>query len=391
MHKLTFFLFAYWHDPRYKGVVDASIKIFDLAVNLEKAGHTVLLFVPSCRAKDLGMKFKVIEIPILQLPVFRFLSYYIGSFLRALVASFKIKPDIIYFRRMMSILPVVLASLRGAGVILEINDDFMAAYRQSKPRSLKLFITKAIDRFNLKYSHGISIITDKLKSEVHQRYSIPLEKMKVIPSCSNTDVFKPLDAIHCRKELNLATDMIYIGFLGAMLPWKGVDTLVEAARIVLQQCMEVKFLLVGEGVIKTELMSRVEECGLKEKFVFTGQVPYSEAPKYINSMDICTAPYHSFSGEISPVKIFDYFACGKPVVSSDNVGDLILNSGGVISVPPADNEELARALISLVTDKDARDSLGNRGRAWVVENYDRRMVAHSILEMAHSIFGNEVG
>jgi len=388
MNKHTFFLFAYWHDRRYRGVVDASIKIFDLAGNLKKSGHRVILFVPRCRAQDLNVTFKVVEIPIIELPVLRYLFFFVFSFLAALLISFKLKPDIVYYRRMMSILPVVLARLRRARVILEINDDFMAAYKNYQPRSLKLAITRWIDRFNLKHSDGISVITENLKNRIHRDYGVSLDRMVVLPSCSDTGLFKPLDSMQCRRELQLQADIIYIGFVGAMLPWKGLDALFTAARDIVRKNENISFLLVGEGVMKAELQAGVTDDGLAERFIFTGQVPYADVSKYINCMDICTAPYTSSAGEISPVKIFDSLACGKPVVASNTVGEIILESGGVIAVPPDDHRSLTRALMELVNDEDLRHSMGRRGRSWVVENYDRSKVAETIIGMANDFAGS---
>lgn len=385
MNKITFFLFAYWHDRRYKGVVDASIKIFDLAANLKKSGHRVILFVPRCRAQDLNVAFKVIEIPIIELPVLRYLGYFVVSFLTALLISIKLKPDVIYYRRMMSILPVVLGRLRGARVILEINDDFMAAYKNYPPRSLKLAITRWIDRFTLKHSDGISVITENLKDSIHRDYDVSPDRMAVLPSCSDTELFCPLDPEQCRRELQLHEDTIYIGFVGAMLPWKGLDTLFTAARDIAGKHENISFLLVGEGIMKAELQAGVANDGLEERFIFTGQVPYSDVPKYINCMNICTAPYTSSAGEISPVKIFDSLACGVPVVASDTVGAIILESGGVVAVPSEDPRALARALMGLVDDEDRRRTMGQQGRSWVVANYDRSKVAETIIGMAREL------
>ena len=381
MRNYTFYVFSYWHEPRYKGVVDAVNKVFDLCANLTRLEHNVVLFVPGCGINKHSLPYEIIQVPYISCPGLRSVSYFLASFLMALFKSLIQKPDIIYFRWMHSFLPVLLAKLRRSRIILEINDDFLAYYDRCESRSLKLYIFKLIDFINIKCADAISVITENLKERIKNKYRIPGEKLVVIPSCSNVDLFKPMDSTHCRTKLHINDHEKYIGFIGALLEWKGVATLLEAAPIVLEKHPDTGFLVVGEGHMKDELISQARALQVENKFLFTGQVPYSEVPSYISIMDVCTAPYIASVGEISPVKIFDYLSCGKPVVASNNVGSLLLNSGAVLPVPPDDPKELAQAIIKLLDKSELRRTMGITGRKWVLENAKRENVARKIIEM----------
>ena len=123
MSKLTFYIFAYWHDPRWKKFVGATIKIWDLADNLSKLGHEVVLFLPKYHFDTKNIPFRVVEIPLVNVPILRLFSFnFLLSFY--LLASFSQKrPDVVYVRRMTSIIPLLYAKLRKAVLFYEVNDD----------------------------------------------------------------------------------------------------------------------------------------------------------------------------------------------------------------------------------------------------------------------------
>ena len=68
--KITFFLFAYWHDPRWKGFVGATVKIWDFAQNLASFGHDVVLFLPGYKIRRSRLAFKLVEILLDERPCY---------------------------------------------------------------------------------------------------------------------------------------------------------------------------------------------------------------------------------------------------------------------------------------------------------------------------------
>src|SRR5207247_157692 len=108
-----------------------------------------------------------------------------------------------------------------------------------------------------------------------------------------------------------------VGFVGSLKPWHGVDTLVEAFRMLRAARPDAHLLLVGEGPSREALERRVASRGLGEAVSFTGAVPYHEIPHYLAAMDVAVAP-HAASNHFyfSPIKIFEYLAAGCPVVAS---------------------------------------------------------------------------
>ena len=102
-------------------------------------------------------------------------------------------------------------------------------------------------------------------------------------------------------------------FVGHLAAWQGVEFLIYASPLILGKCPEIRFLVVGDGVMRDKLLELVSEFGLADKFVFTGRVPYECVPLYINAADVCVAPFirerNSKIG-LSALKTYEYLACG---------------------------------------------------------------------------------
>ena len=95
--KHTVFIFAYWHDPRFKKKVGGLIKIFDLADNLTRLGNRVNLFLPKIGYPRKQTISRVIEVPFIDLPIIRPLSFHLLSTVFMLIKVLE-RPDIIYKR-----------------------------------------------------------------------------------------------------------------------------------------------------------------------------------------------------------------------------------------------------------------------------------------------------
>jgi glycosyltransferase involved in cell wall biosynthesis len=133
---------------------------------------------------------------------------------------------------------------------------------------------------------------------------------------------------------------------------------------------EVAFLLVGgEPEEVTKLGDAVQSRGLAN-VVLTGFVPNAELPCYHAACDAFLMPYQrrvaaSSGGDIarylSPMKLFEYMACGRPILCSDlPVLREVLNPENAVLLPPDDVEAWVNALESLKSDPLRRSTLEAR-------------------------------
>jgi glycosyltransferase involved in cell wall biosynthesis len=250
---------------------------------------------------------------------------------------------------------------------------------------LKLFILKKA----LGFSDRIIAVTPGIKTNLEKVYNIPGEKIVVVSNGANTSLFKPLGQETCRKELGLDLEIPYVCFVGNLAPWQGVEYLVKAAPSILSRSPECRFLIVGDGVMKNNLLELCRELGVEDRFIFTGVIAYDRVPLYINASDTCTAPFifaRNAKIGLSPLKLYEYMACGKPVVASDisGVSDVLEASEGGIPVLPESPDALAEGILKLLENPDLRTKLGSKGLSYVTENYSWYSVAKKVNEVCKS-------
>jgi len=377
------FLLAYWHDVRFKKKIGGPIKIYELASNLTELGHSVFLFIPKIGYPELQTKALVVPIPLVDLPILRFVSFQILSIIMSFkVMSKKGLPDIVYVRIMWSFLPMLLGKFLRIPAILEVNDSPHRGYAAIK-NGLKRKLVHMIDRISYRLSDHILPVTQKIAEDLHRIEGVPWNIMTVIPSGTNTDLFRPLDKAYCCEKLGFDSDLKYVGFTGTFFQYQGIHVLIKSAQHIIQEFTDVRFLIVGDGPQKLTWENMVREMSLNNYFIFTGQVDYSEVPYYCGVMDVCVSPLLKEAMESSAVKVFDYLACGKPVVMSDisNTGQQFIESGAVILVSPENPVELANAIHSLLSHMEGMKAIGRKGREFVVAKYDRQKLAENIYKL----------
>jgi glycosyltransferase involved in cell wall biosynthesis len=152
--------------------------------------------------------------------------------------------------------------------------------------------------------------------------------------------------------------------------------------VVKQVCPAAELLLVGDGEVTQELKQQAKEMGLEGSITWVGRVPYWEVPTWIGAMSVCVAPFREDRGETSPVKLFDYLACHRPVVASaiPSVLSTFTQDSGVRLVRPDDPRLLADAILALLSDPALCALLGKQGRQFVEERFSWTVIVEQFRE-----------
>ena len=386
---MRFFLLTYAYEEGIRVDTGGFRKVWELARHLNNFGHESWVFIPEKERPQIDLPAPCVSYPVIELKILRPLSAYIMLFLKPLFHAFRHKPDFIYFRTAPTVLPMLLSRLTGAQLILEINGDALTERRGRIAHFWRDYIhyfrVKLIclaEKINARAAKIIITLTEGLKEIVRERYLIPGEKIAVIQSGTNTEHCRPMDKTECRKLLGLDELNRYVGFVGVLYAHQGLDTLIEATPELLRTCPDVVFLIGGGGPMAKVWQDRVRQMNIDKAFRFLGVIPYEELPIFLNAADICVAPFKEDRGETSPLKLFDYMACGKPVVCSDipSLKSLIEATDGIWAVRPDDSRALASALIALLNDDTKREHMGSEGRKYAVNSHSWDVITHRIIE-----------
>ena len=321
---------------------------------------------------------------------FLFKLTHLVSILRVIMIS---NPDIIYTRNVsFALLGLLIKKIKNAKLVLELNGLFSEDWKSEKKKlyvGIKNIVWSYLEIFVAKRADAVIAVAQGIRDILIQRGG-DRNKIFIIPNGANVDMFRQINDSAAINELRnhhgISENDYIVAFIGNLAPHHGIEYLIKSAPLVLNVLPNTKFLIVGDGAIKKELINLSERIGVSDEIIFTGGVSYEIVPLYINMADVCVAPFIRVRNErigLSPLKIYEYLACGKPVVASDikGIGDLLRNSNAGIAVTPEDPVELANAIIKLLKDEKLRELMGKNGRELVINNFNWKHTAKKTIEV----------
>jgi glycosyltransferase involved in cell wall biosynthesis len=195
---------------------------------------------------------------------------------------------------------------------------------------------------------------------------------------ADTRYFRPKSAVALRDKLGINGRAV--GYVGRLVPEKGVDTLLRAA---VQMQRPPHVVVVGSGPAQAGLEALAGQLGIGRQCRFVGPVSYDMLADYLNLMDALVLPSRTTPDwkEQHGRVLVEAMACKVAVVGSDSgaIPGIIDDAGGIF--PEGDHVALASALDKLATNQELRRTLIERGYRRVLEHYTVERVAESVLSV----------
>ena len=162
-----------------------------------------------------------------------------------------------------------------------------------------------------------------------------------------------------RRALGIADSTFAIGTVTRLMPSKGNEYLVEAARQVVDAVPSARIFIVGEGELQQQLEARAADLKLGDRLVFTGF--RRDVAEALSALDLVVFPS---LWEGTPLTVLETLAMGKPIVSTDADGlqDVLTNGQNAIMVPKRDPSMLGQAIIALANSPSERVRLAAQAR-----------------------------
>lgn len=228
-------------------------------------------------------------------------------------------------------------------------------------------------------------VADAMTDLFLQANIAPREKFVTVYSGMDVEPFLQSSALRdaTRKEYGFSPGDIVIGKIARLFRLKGHDDLIAAAKDVVTSAPQVKFLLVGDGILRDALQNQVNRAGLSDRFIFAGLVPSEKIPAMISAMDIVV---HTSLREGLARVLPQALISGKPVVSYDIDGakEVVLDGQTGFLIPPRRLDLLAAALTDLANDPEKRLRFGQTGRELFTERFRREAMADALFELYQS-------
>lgn len=214
----------------------------------------------------------------------------------------------------------------------------------------------------------------------------PREKFATISSGFDVEPLlnPPRPAAEVRRQWGIEPQHVVIGKVGRLFPLKGHEYVLRAAPEICARFPHVRFLFVGDGILREQFEREIAAAGLSDRFIFTGLVRPEKVAELLHAMDIVV---HTSVWEGLARVLPQALIAGKPVVSYDIDGakEVVIPGETGLLAPTQSIEPLVDALSQLITNPDQRAKFGAEGRARFAEQFRHQTMTRRIREVYASV------
>lgn len=219
-----------------------------------------------------------------------------------------------------------------------------------------------LEKLSLRISNLVIATNESYRQIEIQRGRIPKDKVFVVRNGPDLNRLRRVSD----NDANRERDKTILVYLGAMNPQDGIDYLLRALQHMVFEMKRTDFycILIGSGDSLLDLKRLASELGINEYVHFTGIIPDEDLVRYLSMADICLDPDPSSPlNDVSTwIKVMEYMAMGKPIVSFELKETRFTAREAAIYVAPNDVVEFARATVRLMDDEELRKKMGEFGR-----------------------------
>jgi len=232
----------------------------------------------------------------------------------------------------------------------------------------KSWLLKLMERGLARITDRLVAVSELVKEDLITYGVAPPEKISVIPLGFDLKPFFDCRSLkgEFRRELGLDLDDTLVGILGRIVPIKNHRLFLESAARVVEQDSTVRFVIVGDGILKVELEGYAQDLHISEQVIFTGW--RRDLPRIYADLDVLVV---SSNNEGTPVSAIEAMASGCPVVATRVGGlpDIIKDGETGYLVPARQSQPLAAAIVRVIENAQAAEQMGRSGRFSVKEKF----------------------
>lgn len=197
-------------------------------------------------------------------------------------------------------------------------------------------------------------------------------------------LYRPLEPVlEYQSKLSEGFKLIFAGNLGEA---QGIDTLINAAKIVKEKGVEVNWVFLGDGRQREYYINEVKRIGLESNFYFLGAFPAETMPYFFSCAEalIVSLKKDKIFSLTIPSKLQSYLACGKPILASlDGEGAKVIEESMAGFVSPSENAELFAAnVIKLYNlSSESRSEMSENALQYFKNEFEREMLIDRLIEI----------
>jgi glycosyltransferase involved in cell wall biosynthesis len=282
----------------------------------------------------------------------------------------------------------VTSILKRKPFILEIRDLWPDSAIQLGilRNSLLIGLSRWLERFLYRRATLLVPVSESIREAI-LAHGVPAEKVLVLPNGIDPGLFVPGPRVNSKRaEIGLQDEFV-VSYIGTHGMAHGLERVVETAHV-LRDHSHIHFLFIGEGAKKKEVMERSRQLGL-QRITFLPNQPKETIPAWYAASDLPMVSLLDLPvfTTVLPSKMFEIMACERPVlmVARGECAALLERARAGMVLPTGEPGPMAEAILELATNPERCREYGRAGRAFVLQNFDRRKLAQAYLERLRQV------
>ena len=274
---------------------------------------------------------------------------------------------------------VVAGFLIRRPVFVDFTDFYSDIARTDMPLLRKPLVW--LENLVLRRARNVFVVSDVMRRHLVEVKGLPPEKVVVVPDGTDSQTFRPdLDGAAVRAKLGVGPETPLLIFHGDIKHDDGVDVLMLTLAEVARKRPDVRLLVLGGGgpYFNEVIRPLIDTLGLAENVLTPGWIAHQEVPVYLNACDIGAMTLRATLNHDNYLsfKLFEYWACGLPVVVTrlKAIGRIVKDGENGLVVDSEDVAGYAAAFLRLIEDRDLARRLGRSGRELVEREFDWREI-----------------
>jgi glycosyltransferase involved in cell wall biosynthesis len=401
------------------GAKGAAVHVRELVAAFHRAGHSVVLAAPTL-TKSPWEEPAEVEATLLHLPpppeveaCVRALRTFTdtlgvaeslpgelramlaqGSLLDGLTRRFEnARPDFVYERASLyGTAGAELARNLDLARVVELNAPLVEEHsrRWVRDRGTGAELARQAERWTLLGADAVVTVSGPLRDHVVSLGVSP-ERVHVLPNGVDTTLFRsgpPEESVRTRWGLGPGP---VLGFCGGLRAWHGTEALPGLMQELGSRHPDLQMVIAGDGPLRSKLELEFDRRGLRQRVVFTGWLPHEQLPGLIREFDVALAPYseREHLWYASPMKLFEYMACGRPIVAPalGQIEEVVRDGETGLLYAHGDPAGLVMACERLLADGALRERLGRAAAEQLDGRYTWDGNAARVVELGAELLG----
>ncbi len=305
----------------------------------------------------------VIRPPYIKIPILNYVSQVYTHDVEIKRQIKEFKPDVIVgFSILNSSLAIRSAKKYGIPFVYYIIDELHMLVPQKYFQS----IARYVESSNMKNADIVISINEMLK-DYTIRMGAKDKNTMVLPAGVDMERFIGNDIKSVRERHGIKENDVVLFYIGWMYNFSGLKEV--ALGLAKSGRKNIKLLILGKGDLWDEIQAIKKEYGLDDRIITVDWRPYDEVPKYILASDICLLPAYKneIMKNIVPIKMYEYMAASKPVISTRLPG-ILREFGKDSGITYIDDPEEALAKAIQLVDAGMVQENGAKARKFVEKN-----------------------